>query len=694
MTSKDIKPTDTEDENNIMNTLEFQKLNIIQKNSSKESTSSPNSLANEIKTSLNNNNEFVSCEHFLFGKTTNENQNKISSLKFNNKYKSTSNLLSIPTKTNSYAKKQRTQSIPATLKSETISTFPNESRKKTDLCLETPFLEKEVKQPEEQIIKYTIFNYKLIITCIAFIAAMGPLAGSIYIPAIPLLEKNLKLSRETMDGSISLFMAVFCVFPLVWGVLCDRFGRKIILLFGLILSLLANALLTRLGQLCAKNILAQLYYYRVIQGIAASCFISCGCAMIRDLVSVNQRATYMGYFFLGPNIAPVIAPIIAGIILSSGNDGNDNGDIHWRWLFLILVILNCIGLGITIIILPETCRSLVGNGDPIWAIGMKKLNTLTPEETKLFFRTRMKIHLGGISKPISENSKFLELYEKPPTITLRNYIKVLKMKYILLVSVSVGLQFSLYYAFVVTLSHELKDNYGFKNMGMAAGYVVPGSGLIIGTLSSGRISDKFMKKCIREDKLIYPEKRLIFQLIGIYTSCIGGIMYGWFLQFHVSVVAVFISSFFIGIGLTWATNSSTTYASLIAKAQTGTAVSIMNAIRNAGAAISSGIAYTLINKMGCGWFFTGLSLLVAISTSSVLYVMNQSYKKCLTKELERAHIDTKLSDNISVSTINLNNNDKKEEQKSINIKYNKLKTMSLRNQSQTSSITPSNDKLV
>ncbi|OBA27202.1 hypothetical protein HANVADRAFT_62211 [Hanseniaspora valbyensis NRRL Y-1626] len=382
--------------------------------------------------------------------------------------------------------------------------------------------------------------------------------------------------------------------------------------------------------------------------------------------------------------------------LLAGKNGNGNGDVHWRWLFLILVILNCIGLGITIIILPETCRSLVGNGDPIWAIGLKKLNTLTPEETKLFFRTRMKIHLGGILKPISESSKFLELYEKPPTISLRNYIKVLKMKYILLVSVSVGLQFSLYYAFVVTLSHELKDNYGFKNMGMAAGYVVPGSGLIIGTLTSGRISDKFMKKWIKEDKVIYPEKRLIFQLIGIYTSCIGGIMYGWFLQFHVSVVAVFISSFFVGIGLTWATNSSTTYASLIAKAQTGTAVSIMNAIRNAGAAISSGIAYILINKMGCGWFFTGLSLLVAISTVSVLYVMNQSYKKCLTKELEKAHIDKKLSDNISVSTINLNNSDNKEEkeQKSNNIKHNKLKTMPLRNQSKTSSITPSNDRLV
>ncbi|XBW36426.1 hypothetical protein QEN19_002004 [Hanseniaspora menglaensis] len=500
-------------------------------------------------------------------------------------------------------------------------------------------------------LEYTVFNYKHIVGCLAFIAAMGPLAGNIYIPAIPLLQQNLQLSRQAMNGSISVFMAVFCIFPLFWGALCDRYGRKIILLLGLALSLVSNTLLTHLGHISPQHIQIQLYSYRVIQGIAASCFISCGCAMIRDVVTIDQRATYMGYFFLGPNIAPVIAPILAGIILSAG-ENNIIDDIHWRWLFLILVILNVVGILITVFIIPETCRSLVGNGDPRWSVGLKEANSLSINQKNIVSKTKWKIHFGGLSKPITDNLTFSKIYEKPPLINLNNYLKVFKMQFILLISFSVALQFSLYYAFAVTFAHDLKNVYKFNNMSMAASYVVPGTGLIIGTLFSGKICDRKMKQWKQNDDAVYPEKRLIFQIAGIYCSCLGGMLYGWFLHFHMHIAAVFISSFILGLGLTLSTNASSTYASQIAKAQTGTAISIMNAMRNAGAAISSAIAYMLINEIGNGWFFTGISLITLASTVLVIHAMKAGCKKQINLELNKkcSDIENTLHHNLSIQS--------------------------------------------
>lgn len=516
-------------------------------------------------------------------------------------------------------------SLPAILKSETTSTIPNNNLEGINVDREKDVVKNEIK--------YSVFNVKTIVVCISFIATMGPLAENIYISAIPLLQQKLNFSEEALNGSVSLFMGVFCVCPLIWGILCDRFGRKIVLLFGLSLSMIANTLLTRLGQVIKSNLMCQLYCYRALQGIAVSCFISTGCAIITDLIPLEQRAFILGYFFLGPNTAPIIAPILAGIILSAKGE-------NCRYLFLVLVIVNGIGFLLAVFVMPETCRSLVGNGDPAWSVGMKKSNTLTPEEKALFNSTKLKIYLGGIKSPISKTESFLELYNEPPSLNLTNYIKVLKLKYFVLVSLSVGLQFALYYAFAVTFSHQLKKKvYKFQNMSMAGGYLVPGLGLIFGNVTSGKICKIFLENWRKHNIIVHPEKRLLFQVAGIYVSCAGALLYGWVVEFTESVVAVFISSFLIGVGLTWATNASTTYASQIAKAQTGTAIAMMNAIRNAGAAISCAIADSCVTKIGYGWFFTLLSALTCLSSLSILYSISVSSKKHLLEETKTPQID-------------------------------------------------------
>lgn len=514
------------------------------------------------------------------------------------------------------------RSLPASLKSHTLSLYPNYKNK---------FKNIDFNENEERRFPYTTFNYRLIIVCIAAVASIGPLSGNLYIPAIPTLKEKLNLSTEEMNGSISVFMAVFCVFPIFWGILSDRYGRKIILIFGICLGLISNSLLAKLNQLSTKNIIGQLYGLRVIQAISASSFISAGCGIIRDLVPLKWRGTYMGYFFLGPNLAPVIAPILAGLIMANFDNRNGMSDLsnkgdRWRWLFLLLVIVNVAAALVVVIFIPETCRSLVGNGDPRWAVNMKQTSTLTAEEIKIVRKADTQIFFGALKNPISKSKLFTDKYSPPPQITFKNFINIFKMKHIVLVSVCVSLQFSLYYAFIITLAHVLQDDYSFNNLTSAVSYVVPGVGLIIGNLTSGRISDRTLNRLREKNNLVNPELRLVFLLIGMSCSCISSMIYGWFVHFNVPAALVLVSTFFIGIGLTWSTNSASTYCSHIAKNQTGTAISVMNSMRNGGAAISSAITYRLIKKMNIGWFFTGLSLLTVAISFILTYVVINEYK--------------------------------------------------------------------
>lgn len=173
------------------------------------------------------------------------------------------------------------------------------------------------------------------------------------------------------------------------------------MIFGICLGLISNSLLAKLNQLSTKNIIGQLYGLRVIQAISASSFISAGCGIIRDLVPLKWRGTYMGYFFLGPNLAPVIAPILAGLIMANFDNRNGMSDLsnkgdRWRWLFLLLVIVNVAAALVVVIFIPETCRSLVGNGDPRWAVNMKQTSTLTAEEIKIVRKADTQIFLGRL----------------------------------------------------------------------------------------------------------------------------------------------------------------------------------------------------------------------------------------------------------------------------------------------------------
>lgn len=75
---------------------------------------------------------------------------------------------------------------------------------------------------------------------IALLVALGPLATDMYLPALPGLTGEFATSAGRVQLSLSLFLAGFALAQIIYGPLSDRFGRKPVLLSGLVLFVLAS----------------------------------------------------------------------------------------------------------------------------------------------------------------------------------------------------------------------------------------------------------------------------------------------------------------------------------------------------------------------------------------------------------------------------------------------------------------------
>ena len=101
--------------------------------------------------------------------------------------------------------------------------------------------------------------------------------------------------------------------------------------------------------------------------------------------------------------------------------------------------------------LPETLRSIVGNG-AIYA----NSSWITKPKWR--------------QEPVVDPAKF----PRPPPPTLLGLIKLLRYPPITIVSINNALLFAAYYGMNVTLPTFLEDNYGFTTTEVGVSYLAPG----------------------------------------------------------------------------------------------------------------------------------------------------------------------------------------------------------------------------
>ncbi|MBL8519324.1 MAG: multidrug effflux MFS transporter [Betaproteobacteria bacterium] len=151
---------------------------------------------------------------------------------------------------------------------------------------------------------------------------LGPFAVDTYIPAFQAISTDLKASNLQMQQTFSVYLAAFGVMFLFHGALSDSFGRKPIILAGLIVFLLGSV-----GCALSQTI-GQLLFFRGVQGVSVGAGMVVGRAMVRDLFPVEESQRIMSMVTLWFGLAPAIAPMLGGYLYAH---------LGWHSIFWFIV---------------------------------------------------------------------------------------------------------------------------------------------------------------------------------------------------------------------------------------------------------------------------------------------------------------------------------------------------------------------
>ncbi len=171
------------------------------------------------------------------------------------------------------------------------------------------------------------------------ITALGSLAIQIIVPALPLLASGIGASPAGGQLIISVYLIGLALGQLAWSPIADHYGRRPVLLGGIVVFLV--------GTLCCAvaSDLGTMLIGRVIQSLGASSSLVTGRAMATDKAPVGKAAAPLAILTSVTLISPALAPAIGGALASLGG---------WRALFWILAALTLIGGALAIRMLPET----------------------------------------------------------------------------------------------------------------------------------------------------------------------------------------------------------------------------------------------------------------------------------------------------------------------------------------------------
>lgn len=170
--------------------------------------------------------------------------------------------------------------------------------------------------------------------------------------AIPSVVRDLKITSTQVQWVQESYTLVFAALLLVWGTLADRFGRRRLLLIGIVLFGVASigAALAPTGDL--------LIGARVIQGIGGAMLLPTTLSLINATFRGRERG--IAFAVWGSTIGGMAAvgPLLGGWLTTY---------FSWRWAFGINVPLGVILIVGTLVFVTESKSSEAGRVDVVGA---------------------------------------------------------------------------------------------------------------------------------------------------------------------------------------------------------------------------------------------------------------------------------------------------------------------------------------
>ncbi|HZP99427.1 MAG TPA: multidrug effflux MFS transporter [Reyranella sp.] len=174
---------------------------------------------------------------------------------------------------------------------------------------------------------------------LTLITFSGTLAMHIFVPALPEAARDLGASVAAMQMTMSVYIFGLAVGQLAYGPLADRFGRRPVLMAGLLLYAAAGVAAAFVPDVHS------LIVARLLQALGGCAGLVIGRAIVRDTALPQEAARRLATMNLMVAIGPGAAPVIGGALASA---------LGWRWIFVGLALLGIVNLLFSWRLLPES----------------------------------------------------------------------------------------------------------------------------------------------------------------------------------------------------------------------------------------------------------------------------------------------------------------------------------------------------
>lgn len=168
----------------------------------------------------------------------------------------------------------------------------------------------------------------LVLLALMLTMALAAMDITIVSTAIPQIVSDLGGFTKFSWVFSSYLLAQTITIP-VYGKLTDIFGRKHILIFGIIVFLVGS-----LASAIAWDITA-LIIFRGVQGLGAGAMMATVNTIAGDIYTIRERAKVQGYLSSIWGISAIIGPALGGALTEY---------INWRWIFLINLPIGAVSI--------------------------------------------------------------------------------------------------------------------------------------------------------------------------------------------------------------------------------------------------------------------------------------------------------------------------------------------------------------
>jgi len=170
---------------------------------------------------------------------------------------------------------------------------------------------------------------------------LGALDQTIVGPVLPRIVTDLH-GADYYTWAVAIYLLTSTVSVPIYGKLSDLYGRKPLLIGGILLFLVGSALSGLSQQMW------QLILFRGIQGLGAGSLFPIALAVIGDLFTPAERGKYQGLFGLVFGVAFLLGPGLGGLLTDR---------LSWHWIFYVNIPIGLIALVVIARLLPNTGRT-------------------------------------------------------------------------------------------------------------------------------------------------------------------------------------------------------------------------------------------------------------------------------------------------------------------------------------------------